>query len=96
MTAPRKKKRTALPRVTLLAYSRRELARFSEAMEQGVAAAMDLSGAMARLDRIVLALESLVELLPKITTGYGQTRGRRRTQAPPPTETETVSPDTIV
>lgn len=58
-----RKKRTALPRVTLLAYSRRELLRFSEAAEQMVACSNASATLLEEIGKLAMRLAGLVDRL---------------------------------
>ena len=57
MATGKKRKRTSLPRLTVLSMSRQELARWSQASEQIAGLAHLMIGLMTRLDACVTRLE---------------------------------------
>lgn len=65
MALSKKKKRTTLPRVTVLSMSRAELVRFSTSMEQVAGLAHMMVGLMTRLDAAVTRLEQRSESAKK-------------------------------
>lgn len=54
----KRKKKAALPRLTLLAYSRSDLQRLSDAAEQLITAAHDIDRALDRLEALVARSEA--------------------------------------
>lgn len=75
------RKKASLPRVTLLAYSRRDLLRFSEAAEKISTAANDLERGVESLNQAVAALVACATALAAAREELHRDEGKAQRQA---------------
>lgn len=77
MATQRKKSKTKLPRLTVLALSARELLRFTEAVEQLVSVSRDLTTLFNRYDATLCKLEAAAEVLDRRDRAAFRRTGKR-------------------